>query len=191
MYELPGDHVTLRCQQPRKRTATVGVNGAMIGSGANEGRAFLAVVANVAGRGAGKLRSVGGGASGVGPLAGGAAITALWAAVFGWANLRKCREGEISRKEAAQRTAAESVGIGLATGAGIAAINVARALGVIAAPAVLVSFVVGTAVTGGANALWQCKVSRRFSDPDGGIVGESGVRSANPVTAPRATGPST
>lgn len=168
-----------------------GVNGAMIGSGANEGRAFLAVIAHVAGRGAGKLRLVGGGASGLGPLAGGTAITALWAAVYGWANLRKCRKGDISRKEAAQRTAAESIGIGLATGAGIAALNVARTLGAIAAPAALVPFVVGTAVTGGANALWQCKVSRRFSDSDGGIVGESGVRAANPATAPRARGPST
>ncbi len=111
----------------------------------NQAGAFLGWAAYLMGRGAGKLR----------PAAGGAAIAALWATVYGWANLKKYRRGEISKKEAARKTAAESIGIGLAAGVGIMAVNVVRASTLLASSAALVPFLVGTAVTGGAKAAWD------------------------------------
>ena len=109
--------------------------------------------------------AVAGGAARVGAVVGGAAVTALWATVHGWTNLKKCREGEITKQEAAQRTATESVGMGLAAGAGIAAVNVVRASTLIATSVALVPFLVGVAIAGGARAAWERKVIQRSPDP--------------------------
>ncbi len=108
--------------------------------------------------------AVGRGASRVGPAIGGVAVAVLWAAAHGWANLRKYRKGKISKKEAAHKTAAESIGIGLATAVGLMAVNVVRASAFAATSAALVPFLVGTAVTGAAKAAWERKVAKRSPD---------------------------
>jgi len=127
--------------------------------------AALASTAYAAGRGAGKLAPVAaGGASRIGVIVGGAAVMAMWATTFGWINLMKYRKGKISKKSAIRRTTAESVGMGLATGVGIAAVNVIRASAFIATSAALAPFLVGTAVTCGAKAVWEHKVTERLAD---------------------------
>jgi hypothetical protein len=88
----------------------------------------------------------------------------MWAAVHGWSNLKKLRKGKISKRQAVQRTTAESVGLGLATGMGIAVRNVARTSVFTAATTVLAPFLIGAAVAGGAKAVWERKVTGRLAD---------------------------
>jgi uncharacterized membrane protein len=107
-----------------------------------------------------------GGASRIGAIVGGAAVAAVWATTFGWVNLMKYRKGRISKKSAIRKTTAESVGMGLATGVGMAAVNVIRASAFMATSAALVPFLVGTAVTVGAKTVWEHKVTKRLADPE-------------------------
>ena len=137
---------------------------------------MLTSAARAAGRGAGTLGPVVGGASRrVGAVAGGVAVMAMWAAVHGWSNLRKLRKGKISKKQALQRTTAESVGLGLATGVGIAVRNAARASAFTAVSTLLVPFLIGTAVAGGAKAAWERKVAKPVRGQDDGAPAESGA----------------
>lgn len=141
-----------------------------------QGGALLVSAANVAGRGAGTLRPVAAGASRrVGAIAGGVAVTAMWAAVHGWYNLRKLRKGKISRKQAVQRTTAESVGLGLATGVGIAVRNVARASALTATWTVLAPFLIGAAVAGGAKVAWERQVAKPLRGHGDDAPAESGA----------------
>jgi len=138
--------------------------------------ALLVSAAHAAGRGAGALSPVVASASRrVGAVAGGVAVMAMWAAVHGWSNLKKLRKGEISGTQAVQRTTAESVGLGLATGVGIAVRNVARTTAFTAASTVLVPFLIGTAVASGAKAVWERKVARPLHGQDAGAPAESGA----------------
>ena len=120
----------------------------------------LSAVAYVAGRGAGTLRPAAVGATRVGPVIGGAAVAALWTVAVGWANLRKCTKGKITKKEAARETASKSIGVGLAAGVGIVAVNAVRASALLAGSSALLPFLVGAAVTGGAKAAWDRKIRK-------------------------------
>ena len=124
-------------------------------AGAAPAGGALASVAYVAGRGAGRIGPAASGATRVGPVLGGAAVAALWAAAFGWANVRKCQKGQISKKEAAQVTAVESIGVGLAAGAGIVAVGMVRASALVLGSAALVPLIVGTVATGATTAVWR------------------------------------
>lgn len=142
-----------------------------------QGGAALVAAANVAGRGAGTLGPIVGGASRrVGALAGGVAVMAMWAAVFGWSNLRKLKKGKITKKQAVQRTTAEAVGLGLATGVGIAVRNVARASVFSAASTLVLPLLAATAVAGGAKVAWERKVAEPLRNGDEGApeLSESG-----------------
>jgi len=122
-----------------------------------------ASTAYVAGRLAGRVRPAVGGAARVGAAAGAVAVTALWAGVYGWVNLIRYRRGQTSRKRAVRDTAAESLGIGLATGAGLAAANAVRFSALLASSTALLPFLVGAIVTGGAKTVWDLKVKNRLS----------------------------
>ena len=96
----------------------------------------------------------------IGPLAGAAAVGVLWGVACGCVNLRKWKQGRMTKEEALRETANESVGIGLATGAGIAAANLVRVSSLVASSASLAPFLIAAAVTGGAKALWDRRVKR-------------------------------
>ena len=130
------------------------------------------------GRGVGKTRPAATSASGqVGVLGGAVAVGALWGAVSGWVNLRRCKKGQVSKQKALRDTASEAVGTGVATGLGVAAANVVRASAVAASSVALVPFLVGTAVTGGAKILWDKKLADKRPHPR---AEESGVECGSP-----------
>ncbi|HUT25978.1 MAG TPA: hypothetical protein VM492_16705 [Sumerlaeia bacterium] len=141
---------------------------------------LLAVAAHALGRGAGKVRlAAGGSPSRVGPLAGAAAVSALWTAAYGWVNVKKWKRGSMTKEEALRETANESVGIGLATGAGIAAANLVRVSSLVASSASLAPFLIAAAVTGGAKALWDRRVKRGRS-----LGGRGGERELETIPVP-------
>lgn len=153
----------------------------MVNADTSQAGSLIASAAYAVGRGAGRLRPPAAGrAPRVGAVAGGAVVAALWATVFGWANLKKHRKGGISKKKAAKRIAAESVGIGLATGAGIAAVNAVRAFALTTISPALVPFLVGTAATAGAKATWDRMVAKQSPDPGNAVVAETGAQSNAP-----------
>ena len=148
-------------------------------------RPVLAAVAYVIGRGAGRLGPAVTASSGnIAPLAGGAAIGALWGTVHGLINLMKYRRREISKQQAVRNTANESVGFGVATATGIAAANVLRATALVGSSVALVPFVVATAATGGAKMLWD-RFTRNASiaGPDD----DQGAEGANQNSEPEAS----
>lgn len=146
-------------------------------------RPFLVAVAYAMGRTAGRIRPVvtstagasaeASSASAIGPLAGGAAIGALWGSVHGYLNLKRYRKREISGGEALRNTASETVGFGVATATGIAVANVVRATTLMGSSVALVPFVVATAATSGAKVLWD-RLAQEMpqSRPGGRLVTE-------------------
>ena len=119
-------------------------------------RPVLVAVAYAMGRGAGWLRpAASASSSSIGPLAGGAAIGALWGTVHGLVNLKKYKKKEISKQQAVRESASETVGFGVATATGIAVANVLRATALMGSSVALAPFVVATAATGGTKMLWD------------------------------------
>jgi hypothetical protein len=125
--------------------------------GASPAAVALASTAYTVGRVASRVSPTLGGASRVGAVAGGAAVTALWAGIFGCVNLKEYKKGKITRKAAVRNTATESVGFGLATTVGIAVANAVRLSAFLASSAFLV-FLIGAAATGGAKVAWDSKM---------------------------------
>ena len=148
-------------------------------------RPVLAAVAYAIGRGAGRLSpAVSTSSSSIAPLAGGAAIGALWGTVHGLINLNKYKKREISKQQAVRNTANESVGFGVATATGIAVANVLRATALVGSSVALVPFVVATAATGGTKMLWD-RLTRNAS-----IVGpddDHGAEDLNQEPEPEAS----
>jgi len=126
----------------------------------------LASVAYTLGRGVGLLRpavgvsAVEASAASVRPVAGGAAIGALWGTINGLVNLRRYKRGQISKQQAVRDTASESIGLGVATAIGLTAATVVRTTLLIGSFAALAPFVVASAVTGGAKVLWDRAVRK-------------------------------
>jgi hypothetical protein len=89
------------------------------------------------------------------------------AALHGYTNLKKFMAGKVTAKAAVRKTARDSIGIGLATGIGIAAANIARASVLVAFSMAVVPFLVGLAATGGAKAAWDRGMrNKRTHGPD-------------------------
>ena len=148
-------------------------------------RPVLAAVAYAIGRGASRLApAASASSSSIGPLAGGAAIGALWGTVHGLINLKKYKKREISKQQAVRNTANESVGFGVATATGIAVANVLRATALMGSSVALVPFVVATAATGGAKMLWD-RLARNASL--GGPDDDHGAEDPNQDPEPEAS----
>jgi len=135
-------------------------------SGALRAKNAAAMCAYVLGRGASTLArgargarrlpsAAGTTASRVSPLAGGTAITALGGLFYGWSNARKWKQGKITGEAAVRHTANESVGIGLATGVGLAVANLVAATVWITSAVALAPFLVGAAATTAAKTAWD------------------------------------
>ena len=87
-------------------------------------------------------------------------------------NIGKCKQGKITKGEAALATANESVGMGVSAGFGLLASNVVRASLVLAASTTpsLLPFAVGVVVTAGTKSIWDSKtkkhIERRYEVPE-------------------------
>ncbi len=125
--------------------------------------AAVASTAFIAGRAVAAARPLAaGGAVRVGVVAGGVAAAALWATAYGCHSIVSYRKGRISKGKAIKTTTAVSIGIGVATSAGILAANAARASALVLTASAIVPFLVGTAVAGSAKAAfeWNRKKSK-------------------------------
>lgn len=99
------------------------------------------------GRSAGVARNV----TRVSSVAGGAAVTALSGLLFGLVNARKWKRGKITGGQAIRHTARESVGMGVATGAGLAAANLVGVVSTVA----MVPFLVGAIAATATQTAWN------------------------------------
>lgn len=112
------------------------------------------------GRGAGAVRVVT--IEAINPLRASVAVGTAWGGVAALVNVRKYKQGRISKRNAVLDTAGESVGMGLAAGLGLLAGNAARASLLIASTSSLIPFTIGVVVTAGAKVMWNCSIRKHL-----------------------------
>ena len=83
------------------------------------------------------------------------AVSAVWGGIAALINVKKYKQGQITRREAVLDTAGESAGMGLAAGLGLLASNAARASLLVASTSSLVPFVIGVIVTASIKGIWD------------------------------------
>jgi hypothetical protein len=112
------------------------------------------------GRGVGAVRTIT--VETINPLKAGIAVGAVWGGIAALLNARKYKRGRISKRDAVLDTAGEAAGLGLASGIGLLASNVARASTLIISASSIIPFTVGVAITAGSKALWDCSIKRHL-----------------------------
>ena len=99
----------------------------------------------------------------INPLKASATVASAWGTVSALINVRKCKQGRITKKEAFLATASESVGLGLSAGLGLFVSNAVRtSLLVASATPSLLPFAVGVIVTASAKTMWDSKAKKHI-----------------------------
>ena len=91
-----------------------------------------------------------------------ATVMLAWGAIAGIVNYRRYKKGRLQKGEAIAVTANESIGMGLAAGAGLMADGLVKTYLLTAATASVVPLAVGVAVTGTTKIAWYCFTKRNM-----------------------------
>ena len=98
----------------------------------------------------------------INPVKAGAAVAVLWGSIAALVNVKKYKQGKITKRDAVVDTGGEAVGLGLAAGLGLLASNAVRASVLVASTTSLVPFTVGVAVTSGMKVMWNCSTKKHL-----------------------------
>ncbi len=98
----------------------------------------------------------------INPVKAGAAVAILWGSIAALVNVKKYKQGKITKRDAVVDTGGEAVGLGLAAGLGLLASNAVRASVLVASTTSLVPFTVGVAVTSGMKVMWNCSTKKHL-----------------------------
>jgi hypothetical protein len=98
----------------------------------------------------------------INPVKAGAAVTVVWGGIAALVNVKKYKQGRITKRDAVVDTGGEAVGLGLAAGIGLLASNAVRASALVASTTSLIPFAVGVAVTSGAKVMWNCSTRKHL-----------------------------
>lgn len=112
------------------------------------------------GRGIGVVRTIT--VEAINPVKAGAAVAVVWGGVAALLNVRKYKQGRMTKRDAVLDTGGEAVGLGLASGLGLLASNAARVSTLIISTSSIIPFTVGVAVTAGSKAIWDCSIKRHL-----------------------------
>lgn len=112
------------------------------------------------GRGVGAVRVVT--VEAINPVKAGAAVAVVWGGIAALLNVRKYKQGRMTKRDAVLDTGGEAVGLGLAAGLGLLASNAARVSTLIVSTSSIIPFTVGVAVTAGSKVIWDCSAKKHL-----------------------------
>ena len=126
-------------------SGTVGTVSTKVGYGLGRGARTVQVVTNR-----------------ISPAKAVATVMLAWGAIAGIINYRRYKKGKLQKGEAIAVTANESIGMGLAAGAGLMADGLLNTYLLTAATASVVPLAVGVAATGATKIAWDCFTKRNM-----------------------------
>ena len=98
----------------------------------------------------------------INPVKAGAAVAIVWGGVAALLNVRKYKQGRMTKRDAVLDTGGEAVGMGLAAGIGLLASEAARTSALVVSTSSLIPFTVGVAVTTSMKLMWNCSTRKHL-----------------------------